>query len=74
MNFCNWVLAAVLAFGSSAVFAFAATMAARDLQSFARFISDDAVCINGGQPVRGKPAILEDWGRFVSGTTAPVSW
>jgi ketosteroid isomerase-like protein len=54
--------------------AFAATMAARDLQSFARFISDDAVFINGGQPLRGKPAILEYWGRFFSGTTAPFSW
>lgn len=54
--------------------AFAATMAARDLRSFASFISDDAVFINGGQPLRGKPAILEYWSRFFSGTTAPFSW
>lgn len=54
--------------------AFAATMSARDFQSFAGFISDDAVFINGGQPLRGKPAILEHWRRFFSGTTAPFSW
>ena len=39
--------------------AFAETMRARDFQRFAAFIADDAVFINGGKPLRGKPAIIE---------------
>lgn len=54
--------------------AFAATMAARDLQAFGRHIAEDAVFINGGQPLRGKPAILAYWARFFSGPAAPFSW
>lgn len=54
--------------------AFAATMAARDLQAFGRHIAEDAVFINGGQPLRGKAAILAHWGRFFSTPEAPFSW
>ena len=54
--------------------AFAATMAARDLQAFASFIAEDAVFINGGQPLRGRAAIVQHWERFFSGTAAPFSW
>ena len=54
--------------------AFAATMAARDLQAFGRHIADDAVFINGGQPLRGKPDILAYWARFFTGAVAPFSW
>lgn len=54
--------------------AFAATMAARDLKAFARFIAEDAVFINAGQPLRGKGAILQHWERFFSGPAAPFSW
>ena len=54
--------------------AFAATMAARDLDAFATHIADDAVFINGGKPLRGKAAIVEHWRRFYSGPRAPFSW
>lgn len=54
--------------------AFAATMAARDLKAFASFIAEDAVFINGGQPLRGKAAIVQYWERFFSGPSAPFSW
>ncbi len=53
---------------------FAQTMAARDLRAFATFISEDAVFINGGHPLRGKEAILRYWQPFFSGPTAPFSW
>ena len=54
--------------------AFAATMAARDLTAFAGHLADDAVFVNGGKPLRGKPAIVEHWKRFYSGPRAPFSW
>lgn len=54
--------------------AFAATMAARDLKAFAGFIAEDAVFINGGQPLRGRSAIVQHWERFFSGPVAPFSW
>jgi len=54
--------------------AFAATMAARDLKAFASFIGPDAVFINGGQPLRGRSAIVQYWERFFSGPAAPFSW
>lgn len=53
---------------------FAATMARRDLAAFGRFVADDAVFINGGHPLRGKPAILEHWTKFFAATQAPFSW
>ena len=54
--------------------AFAATMAARDLQAFGRHVAEDAVFINGGQPLRGKPAILAYWARFFTEPVPPFSW
>lgn len=54
--------------------AFAATMAARDLDAFAAHIADDAVFINGGKPLRGKAAIVEHWKRFYAAPRAPFSW
>ena len=54
--------------------AFAATMAARDLKAFSSFIAEDAVFINGGQPLRGRAAIVQFWERFFSGSSAPFSW
>lgn len=53
---------------------FSAAMAARDLKAFAGFIAEDAVFINGGQPLRGRDAILKYWERFFAGPTAPFSW
>ena len=54
--------------------AFAATMAARDLNAFASFLADDAVFINGGKPLRGKAAVVAHWQRFYAGPRAPFSW
>jgi len=54
--------------------AFARTMADRDLAAFASFVADDAVFVNGNEPLRGKPAILAHWQRFFAGPQAPFSW
>ena len=54
--------------------AFAATMAARDVDAFASHLADDAVFINGGKPLRGKAAIVEHWKRFYAAPRAPFSW
>jgi ketosteroid isomerase-like protein len=54
--------------------AFAVTMARRDAAAFAGYVADDAVFINGGSPLRGKPAVIEFWSRFFLGPAAPFSW
>jgi len=59
---------------TAAEIAFAKTMADRDHGAFMRFVADDAVFLNGGQPLRGKAAIGEHWRRFYVGATAPFSW
>ena len=53
---------------------FAESMARRDLAAFSALIADDAVFINGGQPLRGKAAIVEHWKRFFVEPAAPFSW
>lgn len=53
---------------------FAATMARRDPAAFAEFIAEDAVFINGGNPLRGKAAIVEFWSRFFAPQAAPFAW
>jgi ketosteroid isomerase-like protein len=54
--------------------AFAATMAARDLTTFATFIADEAVFFGGAGPIRGRDAIVGAWSRHFEGPTAPFSW
>ncbi|MBQ0945778.1 nuclear transport factor 2 family protein [Ideonella sp. 4Y16] len=54
--------------------AFADSMARRDLAAFAGFVADDAVFLNGGQPLRGKDAVLAHWQRFFDGPRAPFAW
>lgn len=54
--------------------AFAKTMADRDFAAFSALIADDAVFINGGQPLRGKAAIAAFWKTFYEGAAAPFSW
>lgn len=54
--------------------AFARSMAERKLAAFAAFVADDAVFLNGGRPLRGKPAVLAHWARFFEGAQAPFSW
>lgn len=54
--------------------AFARSMAERDFTAFASFISEDAVFVNHGQPLRGKPAVLAHWQRFFESAAAPFAW
>src|SRR5206468_2904963 len=54
--------------------AFARTMAERDHAAFASFISDEAVFLMGGKPLRGKAAVVENWKRFYNEPKAPFSW
>lgn len=54
--------------------AFAATMAKRDFKAFAEFVAEDAVFIDGKQPLRGRAAVLAHWKRFFDGAEAPFSW
>ena len=54
--------------------AFARTMADRDLDAFASFLSDEAVFFAGARPLRGRAAILEAWAPFFQGPDAPFSW
>ena len=54
--------------------AFARSMADRDFLAFGAFIAEDAVFINSGRPLRGKPAILAHWKRFFDVPSAPFSW
>lgn len=54
--------------------AFAKSMADRDFAAFSALVADDAVFINGGQPLRGKPAVLAHWKRFFDGAAAPFAW
>jgi ketosteroid isomerase-like protein len=58
----------------AAELAFAQTMADRDYAAFSRFISEEAVFISGGKPVRGKAAITADWKKFYTSPRAPFSW
>ena len=58
----------------AAELAFAKTMADRDHAAFSSFISDEAVFISGGKPVRGKQAIAADWKKFYDSQSAPFSW
>jgi ketosteroid isomerase-like protein len=67
-------LASRTAAARSAETAFAQTMADRDFKAFASHIADDAVFINGGQPLRGKAAVLLFWQRFFERADAPFSW
>ena len=54
--------------------AFAKTMADRDHDVFLGYVADDAVFLNGGQPLRGKVAIGAHWKRFYAEPGAPFSW
>ena len=54
--------------------AFAATMAKRNFRAFAEFVAEDAVFIDGKQPLRGRAAVLAHWKRFFDSAEAPFSW
>lgn len=54
--------------------AFAQSMADRDHQAFARFISDEAVFFSGSKALRGKQEVVQAWARYFTGQQAPFSW
>jgi ketosteroid isomerase-like protein len=54
--------------------AFARTMAERDFNAFADFVSPEAVFLGGAHPLVGRAAIAAHWARFYQGGTAPFSW
>jgi uncharacterized protein (TIGR02246 family) len=54
--------------------AFAQTMADRDLEAFASFLSEEAVFFSGPQALRGKQAVTDAWSNFFKSEAAPFSW
>jgi len=54
--------------------AFAKSMADRDHRAFISFLSDEAVFLMGGKPLRGKTAVADYWKRFYTAPKAPFSW
>lgn len=54
--------------------AFAATMAARDLERFASFIDEEAIFFGGAGPLRGRAAIVATWARYFDDPQPPFSW
>ncbi len=54
--------------------AFADSMARRDFAAFAGFVAEDAVFINGGEPLHGRAAVLAHWRRHFEGPHAPFAW
>ena len=54
--------------------AFAGSMADRDLDKFASFISAEAVFFSGPAPLRGKDQVVAWWTRYFNAASAPFSW
>ena len=53
---------------------FAATMKARDIDGFARFLADEAIFLSAQGNLRGKAAIVKGWRPFYAGPQAPFTW
>lgn len=54
--------------------AFADTMAMRDHGAFASFVSEEAVFLSGGEPLRGRAAVATGWAPLFESPEAPFSW
>jgi ketosteroid isomerase-like protein len=54
--------------------AFAKTMADRDLQAFATFLSDEAVFFSGTTTLRGRQQITETWTKYFADPAPPFAW
>jgi ketosteroid isomerase-like protein len=54
--------------------AFAKTMADRDFKAFSTYVSEEAVFLNGGSPLRGKAAVLEHWKKLFASPKPPFAW
>ncbi|MCG6989377.1 MAG: nuclear transport factor 2 family protein [Gemmatimonadetes bacterium] len=53
--------------------AFARTMADRDAEAFAGFVSEEAVFF-GDRTLRGRAEVTAGWSRYFDGPEAPFSW
>lgn len=53
--------------------AFAQTMADRDHEAFASFVSEEAIFF-GPTPLKGKQAVSDGWKPFFTAPDAPFSW
>lgn len=53
---------------------FAKTMADRDIEAFATFVSEEAVFMDGMTASRGRAAVVEHWTPLFEGENAPFSW
>lgn len=53
---------------------FAASMAKRDLEAFASFISSEAIFFGDTAVMRGKRAVIDGWRLFFDKPAAPFSW
>jgi ketosteroid isomerase-like protein len=58
----------------SAERAFAKSMADRDIDAFAAWLSEEAIFFTGPTPLRGKAAVLGWWSRYFASKEAPFSW
>jgi len=54
--------------------AFARTMADRDIEAFAEFISNEGIFLSGPTPLRGRDAVVEAWAPYFEGDSSPFSW
>ena len=54
--------------------AFAASMAARDIEAFADFLADEAVFVQDDGVLKGRAAIVAGWSRYFDEPEAPFSW
>jgi ketosteroid isomerase-like protein len=53
---------------------FAASMAQRNLEAFALYLSPEAIFFGDTTVMRGKQAVLAGWQRFFAKSDAPFSW
>lgn len=54
--------------------AFAKSMADRDLDAFASFVSHEAIFFGQTSAQRGREAVVAAWTPYFEGATAPFSW
>ncbi len=54
--------------------AFAKSMANRNVEAFAGWLSEEAIFFTGPTPLRGKAAVLGWWSRYFASKEAPFSW
>jgi len=54
--------------------AFAKSMADRDVEAFASWLSEESIFFTTPTPLRGKAAVLSYWSRYFTSKDAPFSW